>query len=87
MFHFGKKERAKEISFLNDLCIKACLNTYITICIQKTGKKVEILYDIIGKNSNVEIVNQVELEYTYNDQESNHRSTSKYQMITVLVVD
>lgn len=83
MFHFGKKEREKEIIFLNRLIEESSPNTLITICIQKVGKKVEILNSVISSKNNVERIHQTELIYKYEDKESNHSSESKYEMITV----
>lgn len=83
MFHFGIKEREKEIELLNRVIKSVKPKTLITICIQNTGKKVEILNSIILNNSNLNTVNQTELTYSFEDKESNHRSKSKYKMITV----
>jgi len=83
MFHFGKKERGKEIKFLNRLIEKSATNALITICIQKTGKKLEILNSIISGKNNLVLVNKTELVYKYEDKESNHSSESKYEMVTV----
>ena len=83
MFHFGKKEREKEIKFLNRLIDKSKPNAFITICIQKTGVKLEILDSILSKKNMLIKVDQTELIYRYEDKESNHSSETKYEMITV----
>ncbi|MFK7773229.1 MAG: class I SAM-dependent methyltransferase [Saprospiraceae bacterium] len=83
MFHFGKKEREKEVSFLNRLIEESNPNTLITICIQKTGKKLEILNAIISNKKNLVVVNQTDLIYKFEDKESNHISETKYEMITI----
>ena len=83
MFHFGKKERKKETEFLNRLIKNSKLDTLITICIQKTGKKIEILNSIILNNRDLVTVNQTDLIYVFEDKESNHRSETQYKMITV----
>jgi len=83
MFHFGKKEKDKEIAFLNRIIDESKLNTLITICIQKTGKKLEVLNSIISNKSSLEVVNRTELIYTYEDKASNHHSETKYEMITI----
>ena len=83
MFHFGKREREKEVNFLNRLIEESNPNTLITICIQKIGKKVEILNTIISSKNNLVLQNETELIYKYEDKESNHGSESKYEMITV----
>ena len=81
MFHFGKREREKEINFLNRLLTESKLDTIITICISKSGKKLEILNTLISSRKDLEITNQTELIYKYNDKASNHTSETKYQML------
>jgi len=81
MFHFGKKELEKETNFLKNLIALSKVNAYITICIQKTGKKVDILNAIISKNK---VIHQIELVYTYEDKQANHKSITKYEMITFI---
>jgi 2-polyprenyl-3-methyl-5-hydroxy-6-metoxy-1,4-benzoquinol methylase len=83
MFHFGKKERQKEIDFLNRLINLSKPNTLITICIQKVGKKVAILNEIISNQPNLDIIHQTELIYLYEDKTTNHRSETKYKMVTI----
>jgi SAM-dependent methyltransferase len=83
MFHFGKRKRNKETDFLIRVIKDAKPNALITICIQKTGKKLEILNDIIFNMSELIKVNQTELIYRFEDKESNHNSETKYEMITV----
>lgn len=83
MFHFGKKERAREINLIKRIIDSSKLDTLITICIQDTGDKVEILNSIILNNNNLNTVNLTDLTYTFVDKESNHHSKSKYKMITV----
>lgn len=83
MFHFGKKERVKETEFLNRVIAESKPNTLITICIQKTGRKLEILNSIISNRNDLEITHQVELIYIYEDKESNHHSETKYEMVSV----
>ena len=83
MFHFGKKEREKEIDFLNRIIEKSKPNALITICIQKIEKKVELLNSIISSKNNLKMTNQTELIYNYEDKESNHRSETKYEMIII----
>lgn len=83
MFHFGKKEREKEVAFLNRLLDKSSPNTLITICIQNAGEKLNILDSIILSHKKLDLVNRVNLIYHFKDKESNHSSKSKYEMITV----
>lgn len=83
MFHFGKKERQKEVDFLNRLITLSSLDTLITICIQKVGNKVAILNNIIENQLTLKIIHQTELIYLYEDKATNHRSETTYEMVTV----
>ena len=83
MFHFGKKEKEKETKLLEKIIETSKPDTLITICIQKTGKKLAILNSIISKIVYLEIINQNELTYKFEDKKSNHSSETKYEMITI----
>ena len=87
MFHFDKKNREKEIELVKRLIENSKLNTLITICIQNTGKKVEILNSLIMNNNHLNTVNFIDLTYVFVDKKSNHHSKSKYKMITVRKVE
>jgi SAM-dependent methyltransferase len=83
MFHFAKKDREKESNLLRRIFEESNLHTLITICIQDTGEKVEILNRIISESNNLEIVGRTELVYKFEDKESNHSSETKYEMVTI----
>jgi SAM-dependent methyltransferase len=83
MFHFAKKDKEKEISFLERLITESKTNTLITICIQYSGKKIEILNSVILKRSDLKLHSSKDLEYKYVDRSSNHSSVSQYKMITI----
>lgn len=83
MFHFGKRERVKEIGLLKRIIKWVNPDTQITICIQDSGNKLKILNSIISEEQNIEIVNREELVYEFIDEESNHSSKTKYEMITI----
>lgn len=86
IFHFGKRERKKEIDFLEKVIKNSKVNTQITICIQNIGKKVEILNSVISLKANLEIVNITKLKYIYEDKKSNHSSETEYKMITFKIL-
>ena len=83
IFHFGKRERSKESKFIKKVIEKSKPNTLITICIQNTGKKLDILNAIIAELENVTLVSENGLLYRFEDKESNHSSETKYEMITI----
>ena len=83
MFHFGKKEREQEVSFLNRLIDMSNPGTLITVCIQKTGNKSATLNSLIENKNNLEIIDQTELVYNHGDKKSNHSSETKYSVVTI----
>lgn len=83
MFHFNKKDNAKETAFLNHLIREMKPHRYLTICIQDTGKKVAILQKILQNHKYLHPIHQTNLLYKYEDKASNHVSETIYEMITV----
>lgn len=83
MFHFGKKDKAREIGFLQNIIESVKPNTHITICIQDSGNKVHILDSVIAERKEVAITLRKKFVYAFEDQESGHRSESNYQMLTI----
>jgi SAM-dependent methyltransferase len=83
LFHFGTKERTKEVGLLTRILEAAQPATYITICIQDVGRKVEILNTVLSRFEELELVDKTSLVYEFRDQASNHTSDTKYEMRTV----
>ncbi len=83
MFHFNKKDKEKEVNFLNRLLQQVKTNALITICIQKKRQKTDVLNSIISTANNVKIIHETALIYRYEDQETNHSSETEYKMITI----
>lgn len=83
MFHFGKKERLKEQNLLKRIIDLSLPNTIITICIQNTGKKTEILQNTLSEIANLKTINRIDITSIYEDPDSDHRSTTLYEMISI----
>ncbi len=83
MFHFRKKERDKEVTFLKRIFQEAQPKCLITICIQNTGQKLEILNSVFKEANNLKKFHEIELEYIFKDTQSNHQSHTLYKMITM----
>ena len=83
MFHFGKRDLEKETKLLQKIFNSAKPNTLITICIQNTGKKLQILNSIISNTKILEIMHSEDFKYTFTDKESNHSSVTNYKMMTL----
>lgn len=83
MFHFAKKDKKKETEFIHKIISKVKSGCLIIICIQDTGKKVEILNNIIDSQKAISHVIDKKFEYLFEDSESGHISKTDYRMIVV----
>lgn len=83
MFHFGIKEKEKEVGLLRRIIETAKPLVLITICIQKMRKKLQVLNAVITKTSNLEVMSREELIYQFEDKESGHSSETVYEMVTI----
>lgn len=83
MFHFRKQERNQEIGLLQRVFEQSRPNAIVTICIQNTGDKLEVLHSIISKNGRLQEIDKTRLSYTFVDQDSGHSSTTEYQMLSL----
>mgnify|MGYP000353093694 CR=1 FL=1 len=83
MFHFRKPERAKEMGLLQRIFEESKQHAIITICIQDTGDKLEVLHSVVSKFKWLEEIHNTNLSYTFVDQDSGHRSITPYQMLSL----
>ena len=83
MFHFGKKDKEKEVGLLKTIFQSAKPEVLITICIQQTGNKIKILEEVVVETPNLGVEHQETLEYIFTDKKTNHRSETTYELITI----
>lgn len=83
IFHFGKKEKEREVDLLNTIIHSVARGTLITICIQNSLHKIQVLTSTLSDPPNLETIHQTALMYRYEDKASGHSSETEYQMITV----
>jgi tellurite methyltransferase len=84
MFHFEKRGLKRETELIEKIAKQITKNGLICICIQDTGKKVSILKNTIDNSGiDYEILNNSALIYKYQDQESGHKSETRYCMYIV----
>lgn len=81
MFHFGKREKAKETALLKRIIERAKPNAHLIICIQALAKKLSTLSSIIAEEASVEIVHKEYFNYEFIDQETDHRSKTNFALI------
>ena len=84
MFHFEKKDRKREAGLIVKIATKIKKGGLICICIQDTGSKVKMLKDTF-KNIKLDfkVLNNSSLIYKYEDEESGHKSETRYLMYIV----
>lgn len=83
MFHFAKKDRTKETDFIKKILSgikKGCL---LIVCIQDTGKKVDILNVTIDFKKQLDRLIDKKFKYIFEDNESGHKSETDYRMIVI----
>ncbi|MCO6490829.1 MAG: class I SAM-dependent methyltransferase [Phaeodactylibacter sp.] len=81
MFHFTKKDKAKEIGFIQRMIQSLRPGAVIVFCIQNTGKKVEILSKAISAGNGLERIFETSLLYEYRDGQAGHSSKTAYRII------
>ena len=83
MFHFAKKDRKKETGFLQKILSAIKSGCLLVVCIQDTGKKVDILNQTIDSEQQRDRLVDQKFKYSFEDSESGHTSTTDYRMIVV----
>ena len=83
MFHFTRNDRKKEVQFIRNIVSGAKIGCVLVVCIQDTGKKVEILKEALDPETKLDHLLDQKFSYKFEDKESGHHSTSDYQMIVV----
>lgn len=83
MFHFTKKDREKEEDLIKNIISTIKDGCHLIICIQDSGKKVEILNKAIDSVKQFPRIKDQNMKYIFNDEESGHQSESKYRMIII----
>lgn len=81
MFHFTKKDKVKEMGFIQRMVQGIRPGAVIVFCIQDTGKKVEILNEAISAGRGLERIFETSLLYEYQDGQAGHSSMTEYRMI------
>ncbi|KAA3633305.1 MAG: methyltransferase domain-containing protein [Bacteroidetes bacterium] len=81
MFHFTKKDKVKEVTFIRKIIHDLRPGAVLCICIQDTGKKVSILKSAVAEND-VNLKEEVDFTYTFEDPGSDHSSKTSYKFLT-----
>jgi len=83
MFHFAKKEKAKEIGLIKKIISQIKNGSLVVVCIQDTGDKIHILNQAIDHEKQLNRLTDKKFKYTFEDKESGHRSETDYRLIVI----
>jgi tellurite methyltransferase len=83
MFHFAKKDKEKETGLVKKIISKIKCGCLLVICIQDTGNKVKILNRAIDFEKQLNRLADKKFKYTFEDEESGHKSETNYRMIII----
>ena len=83
MFHFEKNDKAKEVGLIQKIVSTSKIGCLVVICIQDTGKKVQILKESIDFERQLKRLADKKFKYCFEDQESGHKSETDYRLLIV----
>ena len=83
IFHFGKKDKRKEIELIKKIVMNIRKGSLIAFFIQDTGEKVHILNQSINFQNSLKRLTDLKFKYSFEDKENDHKSVTDYRMIVV----
>ena len=83
MFHFAKKDKEKEIGLIKKIISEIKIGSLIVVCIQDTGKKIQILNQAIDLKERHNRLADKAFKYVFEDKDSGHKSETDYRMIVI----
>lgn len=83
MFHFGKKEKAREMGLIKSIVSKIKNGCRVIVCLQDTGNKVAVLNQAFDLAGPLNRVLDVKFNYTFGEGDTGHQSASDYRMVVV----
>ncbi|MGB5693448.1 MAG: methyltransferase domain-containing protein [Flavobacteriaceae bacterium] len=83
MFHFAKKDREKEVELIKKIISKIKKGSLVVVCIQDTGKKVQILNQVIDFEKQLNRLADKKFKYTFEEHQSRHKSETGYRLIVI----
>ncbi len=83
MFHFAKKDKAKEIGLIKKIISEIKIGCLIVVCIQDIGDKVQTLNQAIDFKERYKRLVDQEFKYVFEDSDSGHKTETGYRMIII----
>lgn len=81
MFHFAKKDKAKEIGLIKKIVSDIKKGSLVVVCIQDVGDKVQILKQAIASEN--KLIADKKFIYIFEDSDSLHKSETDYRMVVI----
>ncbi|MFC3878543.1 class I SAM-dependent methyltransferase [Algoriphagus namhaensis] len=81
MFHFTKKDKKKEVEFIQRIISGIQSECIVVICIQDSGSKIKVLNEAISQDIPLRRLIDRQFNYTFEDQETGFKSETAYRMI------
>lgn len=83
MFHFRTSELKQETELVERVINNAKKGTLIVFCIQNSSTKIKTFNNIVVNLEFSKRTAELDFNYVFEDQESNHKSTTKYKMVVI----
>ena len=81
MFHFTHKHREKEVEYLSDVLGSMKSGAMSVLCLHNMGAIYKTFLGVINQYDNLVLIMEQDFNYTFNDQNSDHRSVTPYKML------
>ncbi|MEL6190598.1 MAG: methyltransferase domain-containing protein [Bacteroidota bacterium] len=81
MLHFTKKDRQKEIDWINTIFSKIEEGCYVVFCIPENKKIIQELEEMANSSPFMEKELDISFEYTFSSEESDFQSVTPYHML------
>lgn len=83
LFHFGKKEKAREAGLFQRLAQDADPGTLLVVCLQDVGEKVAVLDNLTQALGFLQEVHREHFTYTFRDQASGYSADTPYVLVAL----
>lgn len=81
MFHFLKKDKAKEVKLIEQIFNSIKPSCLVVFCIQDTKHKIKVLRDTIENKPFMKLTHNIPLTYCFRDKASGHTSNTPYRIV------
>jgi len=83
MFHFTKKDKQKEVEFINRIFKNTKSGIQIIFCVPNSKKIIKMLNETIKDQKKLEKFFEIDFVYEFQDKQTGHSSRTDYKMIAL----